>query len=58
MSSYPLNSVVDPWRFGTDPDADPEPRIRTSLLRIRRRIREAQKHTGTDPGPEHWTKKS
>ncbi len=43
-----VTSVPDPWHFGTDPDADP--RIRTSDLRIRLRIREAQKHTGsTDP---------
>ncbi len=24
-------SVVDPWHFGTDPDADLEPRIQSSV---------------------------
>ncbi len=48
-------SVVDPWHFSTDPDEDPQ--IRTSVLRIRMRIQEAQKHTdSTDPDPEHWYK--
>ncbi len=50
-------SVGDPWHIGTDPDADP--RIRTSDLWIRMRIREAQKHTDprdpdTDADSEHW----
>ncbi len=27
----PSSSVVDPWHFDTDPDADPDPRIRTSF---------------------------
>jgi hypothetical protein len=42
------SSVVDPRHFGTDPDADP--RIRTSVKRIRMLIREALKHTD----PEYW----
>ncbi len=25
-----LHQWVDPWHFGTDPDEDPDPRIRTS----------------------------
>jgi hypothetical protein len=47
--------VADQGHFGTDPDADPNNRIRTSTKRIRMRIQEAQKHTDpTDPDLEHW----
>jgi hypothetical protein len=28
---YEETSVVDPWHFGTDQNADPDPRIRTSV---------------------------
>ncbi len=52
-------SVADPWHFGTDPDADTDPWIRTSDYWIQMQIREAQKHTDpTDPDldadSEHW----
>ncbi len=33
---------ADPWHLGTDPDADPDSRIRTCNLRIRMWIRAAQ----------------
>ncbi len=46
---------ADPWHFGTNADADPDPRIRTSGLQIRMRIQEPRKYTDpTDPDPEHW----
>ncbi len=32
--SQVLNSVTDSWHFGTDPDADADPRIRTFDQRI------------------------
>ncbi len=49
--TYPednVNSVANPWHFGTDPNSDPDPRIRTSDWRIRMPIREAQ-NIPTDP---------
>ncbi len=53
FGSSMVSSVVDPWYFGTDPDANPDSRIRTSVERIRM----AQKRTEpTDPDPEHWQK--
>ncbi len=48
------------YRIGSHSDADPGPRepdlvfgIHDTLVRIRMRIRDAQKHT-TDPTDEHW----
>ncbi len=50
-------SVPDPWQFGADPDAEPDPYCDK---RIRIRIKEAQKHTDPDPDvdadPEHCIK--
>jgi hypothetical protein len=37
------SSVADPWHFGTDLDANPDPRIRTSDQQIRMLIRDVQK---------------
>ncbi len=52
-------SFADPCNFGTDPDADPDPRIHTSDQWIRMmRIRETKKHldpTDPDADPQHWS---
>jgi hypothetical protein len=53
----PKSSVVDPWHFGTYPDADPDPSIRTSYqrirMRIRMRIRKGLNHKDPkDPNPD------
>ncbi len=48
---------MDPRHFVTDLEADPDPRIFTSVSRIQMRIREIQKHTDPkdpDPDQEHW----